>query len=184
MAEKYLINEEIQVPEIRLVGDFAENKNQIISTQEALNLAVEKGLDLVMVSPHANPPVCKILDFQKFLYEEKKKIKEQRSKSDKVEIKELRFTPTTDEHDLNFKLNHAKKFLEEGKKVKAYVFFKGRMIVYKDKGKELLERFAKELEEYGFIEQQPKLEGRRMSIILAPYKGKHKKPKQKENAKD
>jgi len=172
LADKYLINEEIQVPEIRLVGEFAQNGNQIISTDEALKIAEESGLDLVMIAPNANPPVCKIIDFQKFLYEEKKRLKEIKSKADKVEVKEIRFTPTTDEHDFNFKVRHVINFLEQGKKVKAYVFFKGRMIVYKDSGRELLDRLLEAVSEYGQIEQEPKMEGRRMSIIIAPKKKK------------
>lgn len=125
-------------------------------------------MDLIEISPKANPPVCKIEDFQKFLYKLKKKQKEQKSKTIKVVVKEIRFGPNTDEHDFNFKLNHAKKFLEEGSKVKAYVFFKGRTILFKDKGEILLLKFAQELEELGKVEQLPKLEGKRMIIMISP----------------
>ena len=125
-------------------------------------------MDLIEISPKANPPVCKIEDFQKFLYKLKKKQKEQKSKTVKVVVKEIRFGPNTDEHDFNFKLNHAKKFLEEGSKVKAYVFFKGRTILFKDKGEILLLKFAQELEELGKVEQLPKLEGKRMIIMISP----------------
>jgi len=138
-----------------------------------LRIADDMELDLVEISPNANPPVCKIVDFQKFLYELKKKQKEQKAKTVKVVVKEIRFGPNTDEHDYNFKLNHAKKFLEEGSKVKAYVFFKGRTILFKDKGEILLLRFAQDLEELAKVEQLPKLEGKRMIMMLAP------KPKKK-----
>ncbi len=136
-------------------------------------MADEMELDLVEISPNANPPVCKIVDFQKFLYELKKKQKEQKAKTVKVVVKEIRFGPNTDEHDYNFKLNHAKKFLEDGSKVKAYVFFKGRTILFKDKGEILLLRFAQDLEDIAKVEQLPKLEGKRMIMMLAP------KPKKK-----
>lgn len=138
-----------------------------------MRIADDMELDLVEISPNANPPVCKIVDFQKFLYELKKKQKEQKAKTVKVVVKEIRFGPNTDEHDYNFKLNHAKKFLEEGSKVKAYVFFKGRTILFKDKGEILLLRFAQDLEELAKVEQLPKLEGKRMIMMLAP------KPKKK-----
>ncbi len=125
-------------------------------------------LDLVEISPNADPPVCKIIDYQKFLYQQKKKQKEMKSKTAKIVVKEIRFGPNTDEHDYNFKLNHAKKFLEDGAKVKAYVFFKGRTIIYKEKGEILLLRFAQDLEELGKVEQLPKLEGKRMTMFIAP----------------
>ena len=175
LADKYLINEEIRVPEIRLVGEYAQGGNQIISTKEALKIAEENNLDLIMITQKAKPPVCKITDFQKFLYEEKKRLKEIRSKADKIEVKEIRFTPTTDDHDFDFKVKHAINFLQQGKKVKAYVFFKGRMIVYKNSGRELLDRFIEAVSEYGQLEQEPKMEGRRMSIIVAPLKKKKNK---------
>lgn len=132
-------------------------------------------LDLVEISPNADPPVCKIIDFQKFLYQQKKKQKEIKAKTTKVVVKEIRFGPHTDEHDYNFKLKHAMKFLEEGAKVKAYVFFKGRTIIYKEDGEILLLRLAQDLEEYGKVEQLPRLEGKRMIIILSPKAIKKKK---------
>jgi len=137
-------------------------------------MAEDQGLDLVEVSPKAEPPVCKITDFQKFLYEQKKKEKELKNKSSKVVVKEIRFGPNTDEHDYNFKLNHAKKFLQDGAKVKAFVFFKGRSIIFKDKGEILLLRLAQDLEEYGKVEKMPKLEGKRMTMYVAPIVKKKK----------
>jgi len=133
-------------------------------------MADELDLDLVEISPNANPPVCKIVDFQKFLYQQKKKQKELKVKQTKVVVKEIRFGSNIDEHDFNFKLNHAKKFLEEGAKIKAFVFFKGRTIVYKEKGEITLLRFAQELEELGKVEKMPVLEGKKMTIIIAPKK--------------
>ncbi len=135
-------------------------------------LADELELDLVEISPKADPPVCKILDYQKFLYQQRKKAKEMKKNSSKIEIKEIRFGPNTDDHDFNFKLKHAQEFLQEGAKVKASVFFKGRSIVYSEQGEKLLLRFAVELEEYGRAEQMPKLEGKRMIMMLAPIKKK------------
>lgn len=137
-------------------------------------MADEQELDLVEVSPKADPPVCKIIDFQKFLYQQKKKQKELKNKSSKIVVKEIRFGPNTDEHDYNFKLNHAKKFLQEGAKVKAFVFFKGRSILFKDKGEILLLRLAQDLEEYGKVEKMPKLEGKRMTLFLTPNVKKKK----------
>lgn len=151
---------------VRVVGDNVES--QIVSLQEAIKLADEQDLDLVEISPKANPPVCKIIDYQKFLYQQKKKQKELKAKQSKVVVKEIRFGPNTDDHDFNFKLNHARKFLADGAKVKAYVFFKGRTIVYKEKGEILLLKFANELEEEAKVEQLPKLEGKRMIMILTP----------------
>lgn len=162
------INNEIRVPEIRLVRDGVEP--QVISTEEAIKLADELGLDLVEISPNAVPPVCKIIDYQKFLYQQKKKQKEIKDKAIKVVVKEIRFGPNTDEHDFNFKLNHAKKFLTEGSKVKAFVFFKGRSIVYKERGEILLLKFAQELEDVGKVENMPQLEGKKMIMMLAPKK--------------
>ena len=133
-------------------------------------MASDKELDLVEIAPKADPPVCKIIDFNKFLYEQKKKQKEIKSKAQKVVVKEIRFGPNTDDHDFNFKLNHAKKFLEDGAKVKAYVFFKGRSILYKEQGEIMLLRFAQELEEYGKVEQMPRLEGKRMIMCISPKK--------------
>lgn len=131
-------------------------------------------LDLVEISPKAEPPVCKIIDYQKFLYQQKKKQKEIKAKTVKVVTKEIRFGPNTDEHDFNFKLNHAKKFLSDGAKIKAYVFFKGRTILFKEKGEILLLKFAQELEEYGKVEQLPRLEGKRMTMFISPKSGKKK----------
>ena len=163
------INKYIRAQVVRLVGDNIEEAG-IVSIEEALKLADELELDLVEISPNANPPVCKITDYQKFLYQQKKKQKELKAKSTKIVVKEIRFGPNTDEHDFNFKLKHAIKFLEEGAKVKAYVFFKGRSILFKDKGEVLLLKLATELEEYGKVEQLPKLEGKRMIMFFAPKK--------------
>lgn len=151
---------------MRLVGDNIENK--IYDTDTALRLAKEMELDLVEISDKSNPPVCKIIDYQKFLYERKRKDKEQKAKTAKSVVKEIRFGPNTDEHDFDFKLKHAIKFLEEGAKVKAYVHFKGRTIAYKEKGEIILLKFAQELEQYAKVEQLPKLEGNRMFLHLAP----------------
>lgn len=164
--EPYRINERIRVPQVRLVG---ENVPQgIYDVQQALRMAEEQNLDLVEISPNAVPPVCKVIDYSKFKYEQKKKQKEIKANAQKVVIKEIRFSPTTDDHDYDFKLKHAINFLKEGAKVKAYVQFSGREIVFKDQGYKLLERFAKGLEEVGKVELEPKLEGKRMSIILTP----------------
>ncbi|RFC53718.1 translation initiation factor IF-3 [Brumimicrobium aurantiacum] len=162
------INDRIRVPQIRLVGDGQEP--QIMDTKDALKLADEQDLDLVEISPKAKPPVCKIMDYKKFLYNQKKREKELKAKQSKVTIKEIRFGPNTEEHDFNFKLDHAKKFLQEGAKVKAFVFFRGRTIVFKDRGEILLLRFAQELSEYGTLELMPKLEGKRMTIMINPKK--------------
>jgi translation initiation factor IF-3 len=140
--------------------------------KEALALAEEQGLDLVEIAPTANPPVCKILEYKKFLYDQKKKQKDIKAHAAKVVVKEIRLGPNTDEHDFNFKLKHAQKFLEEGAKIKVYVFFKGRSIIYKDKGELILLRFAQELEDIGKVEQLPKLEGKRMIMLIAPKKKK------------
>lgn len=153
---------------VRLVGDNVETG--IFQLRDALALAQEQDLDLVEISPSANPPVCKIMDYKKFLYEQKKKQKEIKSKSAKIVVKEIRLGPNTDDHDFNFKLKHAIKFLQEGAKVKVDVFFKGRSIIYKDKGEYILLRFAQELEEYGKVERLPKLEGKRMIMIIASKK--------------
>jgi len=153
-----------------VVGENVENQGSVISIKEALELADEQGLDLVEISPNADPPVCRIIDYKKFLYQQKMKQKELKSKSAKVVLKEIRFGPNTDEHDYNFKLKHAQKFLSEGAKVKAFVFFKGRSILFKEKGEILLLRLVQDLEEYGKIEQMPRLEGKRMSIYLSPLK--------------
>lgn len=167
-ANPNLINEQIRAREVRLVGDNVEPG--IYSIHDALSKAEELELDLVEISPQAEPPVCKILDYQKYLYQQKKKQKEIKAKAQKVVIKEIRFGPQTDDHDYNFKLKHAKGFLEEGAKVKAYVFFKGRSILFKEQGEVLLLRFANDLEDYGKVEMMPVLEGKRMTIMLAPKK--------------
>jgi translation initiation factor IF-3 len=151
-----------------VVGDGIES--EVLPIREAITLAEGLQLDLVEISPNADPPVCKIIDYRKFLYEQKKKDKELKAKQSKVVLKEIRFGPNTDEHDFNFKLNHAKKFLEEGAKVKAYVFFRGRSIVYKEQGEILLLKFATELENHGIVEQLPKLEGKRMIMMINPKK--------------
>ncbi len=162
------INEHIRAKEVRLVGDNVESG--IYSIQEARRIAQNLELDLVEISPTADPPVCKLLDYQKYLFQQKKKAKEIKAKSTKVVVKEIRFGPQTDDHDYNFKLKHAIGFLQEGAKVKAYVFFKGRSILFKEQGEVLLLRFANDLEEYGKVEQMPLLEGKRMIIMLAPKK--------------
>lgn len=151
---------------MRIVGDEIESK--VLSIAEALKIADQQNLDLVEISPKAEPPVCRIVDYQKFLYQQKRKAKEIKAKTTKVVIKEIRFGPNTDDHDYNFKLKHAENFLKDGSKVKAYVFFRGREIVFKDQGEILLLRFATDLEELAKVEQLPKLEGKRMILILAP----------------
>lgn len=153
---------------MRVVGENVEQ--DIYNIKDALEIAEKQGLDLVEISPTANPPVCRVIDYKKFLYDQKKKQKEIKAKTVKVVVKEIRLGPNTDDHDFNFKLNHARKFLEEGAKVKVDVFFKGRTIVYKDKGEIILLKFAKELEEVGKVERMPKLEGKRMIMIMAPKK--------------
>jgi translation initiation factor IF-3 len=168
--DEHRINDRIRVPRVRLVVEGSEP--EVLATADALKLAQEQDLDLVEISPNADPPVCKIMDYKKFLYNQKKKQKELKAKQSKVVIKEIRFGPNTDDHDFNFKLANAKKFLEEGNKVKAFVFFRGRTIVYKDRGEILLLRFAQELAELGALEQMPKLEGKRMTIMINPKKGK------------
>ncbi len=154
--------------EVRLVGDNVDSA--VMSTPAALALAKELELDLVEISPNADPPVCRIIEYKKFLYDQKKKQKEMKAKQQKVVVKEIRFGPNTDDHDFNFKLKHAKKFLEEGSKLKAYVFFRGRTIVFKERGEILLLKFAQELEEYGTVEQLPRLEGKRMTVLFNPKK--------------
>ena len=156
---------------MRVVGDNVPEQ-RVYPLQEALKMAVEMELDLVEISPNAEPPVCKIIDYQKYLYQQKKKAKEMKANASKVTIKEIRFGPNTDEHDFQFKLKHAQSFLEEGSKVKAYVFFKGRSILFSEQGEKLLLRFAVELENYGKAEQMPKLEGKRMIMMIAPVKKK------------
>lgn len=167
---EHRINEKIRVPEVRLVGENIEPG--IYSTREALDLANKLELDLVEISPNASPPVCRLVDYNKFLYEKKKREKEIKSNAKKQEVKELRFTPNTDEHDIEFKAKHAEKFLEEGNKVKASLMFRGRSIVFKERGELLLLQFAKRLEEVANVEQLPLLEGKRMMMTLAPKKKK------------
>lgn len=151
-----------------MVGDNVEPC--VMKTQDAINLALEMELDLVEISPKADPPVCRITEYKKFLYDQKKKQKEIKAKQQKVVVKEIRFGPNTDDHDFQFKLKHARKFLEEGSKLKAYVFFRGRTIVFKERGEILLLKFAQELEDIGVVEQLPRLEGKRMTIIFNPKK--------------
>ncbi|WP_372754774.1 translation initiation factor IF-3 [Labilibaculum sp.] len=162
------INKLIRARSVRVVGENVEPG--VYSISEALKIAEDQGLDLIEISPNADPPVCKISDYQKYLYQQKKKQKELKAKTVKVVVKEIRFGPNTDEHDYNFKLKHAIKFLNEGSKVKAYVFFKGRSILFKDKGEILLLKFAQDLEELGKVEQLPRLEGKRMTMFITPKK--------------
>lgn len=170
MENPHNINGDIKAEEVRLVGDNVEVG--VYAVQKALELAREQELDLVEISPNAVPPVCKIIDYKKFLYEQKKREKVIKAKATKVIIKEIRFGPQTDDHDFEFKKRHAEKFLKEGAKLKAFVFFKGRSIVYKDQGEILLLRLAQELEEFGKVEQMPQLEGKRMTMFIAPKLGK------------
>ena len=176
-------NREIRVPRIRLVGDNLESIGEIVGetigpdiypTSKVLKWAIEVELDLVEISPKADPPVCRIIDVKKFIYDRKKKEKELKAKTAKTVIKEIRFGPNTDDHDFEFKLRHAKKFLDEGSKVKSYVHFRGRTIVFKDRGELLLLRFLKELEEHGAAEALPKMEGRRMIVMISPKLKKKK----------
>ena len=169
--DQHRINEKIKyVDEVRLVGDNIEIG--VYSLDKAKELAIEQELDLVEISPKAKPPVCKIIDYKKFLYEQKKREKNLKSKATKVTIKEIRFGPQTDEHDYEFKKKHAVKFLQDGAKLKAFVFFKGRSIIFKEQGQILLLKLAQELEEYGKVEQLPRLEGKRMIMFIAPKKAK------------
>ncbi len=170
LKDQYRTNRQIRAREVRIVGDDIES--QVYPLAEALKIAEERGLDLVEISPKAKPPVCRIIDFSKFIYQQKKRQKEQKAKQSKVTLKEIRFGPQTDEHDYNFKLKHAISFLENGDKVKAFVFFKGRSIVFKEQGEVLLLRFANDLEEYAKVDKLPVLEGKRMTIILSPKKVK------------
>ena len=168
--DKHRINKKITSDELRLVGDNVEIG--VYKLSQALALANELNLDLVEISPKAVPPVCKIMDYKKFLYEQKKREKALKSKAAKVVVKEIRFGPNTDEHDYNFKKKHAEKFLNEGAKLKAFVFFKGRSIIFKEQGQILLLRLAQDLEKIGKVEQMPKLEGKRMIMFIAPIKSK------------
>ena len=170
-SPQHRINERIRAQQIRVVGDNIENPG-VFSLSEALKMADALELDLVEISPNAEPPVCKIIDYQKFLYQQKKKQKEIKAKTVQVVVKEIRFGPNTDDHDFQFKMRHAEKFLQEGSKVKAYVFFKGRSILFKEQGEILLLKFAQELEEVGKVEQMPQLEGKRMTMFISPKKKK------------
>lgn len=183
IKNNYRINEQIRSREVRLVGDDVEST--VMPTHKAIQLAEQKGVDLVEISPNAQPPVCRLIDYLKFLYQQKKRQKELKAKQVKIEVKEIRFGPQTDEHDYNFKLKHAKDFLTEGDKVKAYVFFRGRSILFKEQGEVLLLRFANDLEEYGKVEQMPVLEGKRMIIFIAPKKvAAPKKTEEQEDEKN
>ena len=164
---QYRVNGQIHVREVRVVSD---DGSQVMPTRQALDLAHQQGVDLVEISPNAQPPVCRLIDYSKFLYQQKKRAKEMKQKQVRVEVKEIRFGPQTDDHDYQFKLKHAKEFLEEGNKVRAYVFFRGRSILFKEQGEVLLLRFANDLEEYAKVEQMPKLEGKNMFLFLAPKK--------------
>ena len=175
MKQQYRVNEQIRVREVRIVGD---NGSTVVPTRDALNMAHEQGVDLVEISPNANPPVCRLIDYSKFLYQQKKRAKEMKAKQVKVEVKEIRFGPQTDEHDYQFKLKHAREFLEDGNKVRAYVFFRGRSILFKEQGEVLLLRFANDLEEVGKVEGMPSLEGKKMFLYLAPRKAGEKKKSQ------
>jgi len=182
--DQHVINERIRAREVRLVGDNVEPG--IYPIEKARELAEEQELDLVEITAQADPPVCRIIDYQKFLYQQKKRQKEQKAKAAKVVVKEIRFGPQTDDHDYNFKLKHAIGFLKEGSKVKAYVFFRGRSILFKEQGEVLLLRFANDLEDYGRLESMPVLEGKRMTIMMAPLKAGAKKaaPKAEKTAKE
>ena len=171
--DEHAINDQITAREVRLVGDNVEQG--IYPIAQALRIADEQELDLIEIAPTAEPPVCRIMDYQKFVFQQRKRAKEQKAKSTKVVVKEIRFGPQTDDHDYNFKLKHAIGFLQEGAKVKSYVFFKGRSILFKEQGEVLLLRFANDLEEYGKVDQMPVLEGKRMTIMISPKKAAVKK---------
>lgn len=177
MKNQYRVNEQIRVREVRVVSD---DGSEVMPTRKAMDIARQQGVDLVEISPNAQPPVCRLIDYSKFLYQQKKRQKELKQKQVKGEVKEIRFGPQTDEHDYQFKLKHAKEFLEDGNKVRAYVFFRGRSILFKEQGEVLLLRFANNLEEYGKVEQMPALEGKKMFLYIAPKKtGAIKKSQQK-----
>ena len=167
IKNQYRINDQIRVREVRIVSD---DGSTVVPTRQAVGMARAQGVDLVEISPNAKPPVCRLIDYSKFLYQQKKRAKELKAKQVKVEVKEIRFGPQTDEHDYQFKLKHAKEFLEDGNKVRAYVFFRGRSILFKEQGEVLLLRFANDLEEYGKVEHMPSLEGKKMFLYLAPKK--------------
>ncbi|MCC5946565.1 MAG: translation initiation factor IF-3 [Bernardetiaceae bacterium] len=181
--DKHRINDRIRAKEVRVVGEDIEQG--VYPIEKARALAKEQKLDLVEIAPNAKPPVCKIIDYSKFKYEQKKKQKELKAKAQKVVVKEVRFGPNTDDHDLEFKTRHAKGFLEDGNKVKAYVHFVGRTIVFKDRGREILDRFTNALEEYGKMDSPPKMEGKRMIVILSPLpSNKPKKKKEEEQQQE
>src|SRR6476660_2789807 len=169
---EHRINDRIRVPQVRLVGDNVQVG--IYPIEEAKKIAREQELDLVEISPNADPPVCKVIDYKKFLYEKKRKEKEMKANAKQSEVKEIRFTPGTDDHDFEFKTKHAERFLKEGDKVKAYVQFKGRAIMFKERGELLLLKFAERLSEVGVLEGMPKMEGKRMLVIFAPKPAKKK----------
>ena len=177
IKNQYRVNEQIRVKEVRIVSDGGST---VVPTRQAMDMARSQGVDLVEISPNAQPPVCRLIDYSKFLYQQKKHAKEMKAKQVKVDVKEIRFGPQTDEHDYQFKLKHAKEFLDNGNKIRAYVFFRGRSILFKEQGEVLLLRFANDLEEYGKVEQMPALEGKKMFLYLAPKKtGAVKKSQQK-----
>ena len=175
IKNQYRVNDQIRVREVRIVSD---NGSTVVPTRDALNMAREQGVDLVEISPNANPPVCRLIDYSKFLYQQKKRAKEMKAKQVKVEVKEIRFGPQTDEHDYQFKLKHAREFLAQGNKVRAYVYFRGRSILFKEQGEVLLLRFANDLEEFGKVESLPSLEGKKMFLYMAPKKAGEKKKSQ------
>lgn len=181
VTEEYIINDRIRADKVRLVGEDLDKVSEVAGkdiaadvypTAAVIDWAEAMGLDVVVISPTAKPPVVKIIDYNKFLYEKKKREKEIKAKTQKTVVKEIRFGPNTDDHDFDFKMRHAKEFLDDGNKVKAYVHFKGRSIVFKERGELLLLRFVKELEEYGSAEYLPKMEGRRMHVMITPSKKK------------
>lgn len=176
LKKQYRINEQIRSREVRIVGDGG---SRVMSTREALEMARMQEVDLIEITPNADPPVCRLMEYSKFLYQQKRKAKEMKAKQVKIEVKEIRFGPQTDEHDYQFKLKHAKQFLEDGNKVKAYVFFRGRSIMFKEQGEVLLLRFANDLEDYGRVERMPSLEGKKMFLFISPKKaGTAKKSQQ------
>lgn len=170
VQNEHRLNNEITAPEVRVIGEDIEPG--IYPLAQALKMAQAKEVDLVEISPNAVPPVCRIIDYKKFLYEKKKKDKEQKAKAKQSEVKEIRFTPNTDEHDFDFKAKHAEKFLQDGNKVKCYVQFKGRAIMFQERGELLLLKFAERLAEFGALESMPKMEGRRMLAMFSPKKKK------------
>jgi len=182
MKNQYRVNEQIRVREVRVVSD---DGSEVMPTRKAMDIARQQGVDLVEISPNAQPPVCRIIDYSKFLYQQKKHQKEMKQKQVKQDIKEIRFGPQTDEHDYQFKLKHAQEFLNEGNKVRAYVFFRGRSILFKEQGEVLLLRFANDLEELAKVEQLPKLEGKKMFLYLSPKKaGITKKSQQRRDREE